>query len=438
MQFVAQASLRGVFSKTVSNRQRMRLPQLACLHYRNYMAVLEIPATPPARSLAKAAHAAFVPTGMVTVLLGPMLPELSTRWSLNYAQAGSLFAAQFAGATLGTSLSGVIISRWGFRFALTIGLLAMAAGVATLPFGSHLLGLACIFCYGGGIGLVIPAGNLLVATIDSEHRGAALSLLNFSWSIGAVVCPFAVAAAARAGQIQPFLLAVAGILLLVLLWIAALSLPPVAPNRGQDDFVLDTLSLARSGKSLLVFSGLFFLYVGVENAFGGWVASYAKSLQPGAPAVTVMTPSFFYGALMIGRWAAPLALKKLDEIKVARAGLCIACVGMMGMVLARNLPLVASSASIAGLGLAAVYPITISMLSQKFGAAASRVGSVMFTMANFGGASLPWVVGYVSHKFNTLAVGLAVPLAATALMYGLYRANWASGVSRPRPSQNAE
>jgi len=109
---------------------------------------------------------------MVTVLLGPLLPALSVHWSLNYAQAGSLFAAQFAGATVGTCLSGVIVSRWGFRFAINAGLLAMAAGVATLPFGSHWLGLVCIFGYGSGLGLAIPAANLLVAALNlaEDHR----------------------------------------------------------------------------------------------------------------------------------------------------------------------------------------------------------------------------------------------------------------------------
>jgi MFS transporter, FHS family, glucose/mannose:H+ symporter len=398
------------------------------------MALADPSRTRPAISLTKAAHAAFVPTGMVTVLLGPLLPTLSARWSLNYAQAGSLFTAQFAGATLGTSLSGVIVARWGFRFAMAAGLLAMAVGVAALPFSSHLMGLACIFCYGGGIGVAIPAGNLLVAAINPERRSAALSLLNFSWSLGAVACPFVVAAVVRTESIQLLLLPLAGFLLLVLLWIAATPAYRVEPASMRDVECSRVSGADWNSRSLFILAGLFFLYVGVENAFGGWVASYAKSLGTGSLTVAVMTPSFFYGAVMIGRWVAPLALMKLDEIKAVRAGLSIACMGMIGLILARSLPFVASSAAVAGFGLAAVYPITISMLSQEFGTAASRVGSVMFTVANFGGALLPWAVGYVSHKFNTLAVGLVVPLAATVLMYVLYHGKWASKAIRPQPS----
>ena len=367
------------------------------------------------------ANLAFVPIGMVTVLLGPLLPILSARWSLNYLQAGSLFTAQFLGSTVAVVFSGIIVSRWGFRFAIIAGLLAMSLGVGLLPFSSRLLGLICISCYGAGLGISIPAGNLLVAAINTERRSAALNLLNFWWSVGAVACPFIVASAAAVDQIQLFLFFVAGLLLLALLWIAAL--PSFAePAPATDDERLGASPLHPNWRLLGILAALFFLYVGTENAFGGWIASYAKSLGTLSPALAVMTPSFFYASLMLGRWIANfvLKLKKIDEIKTARAGLLLAFLGMVGLVLSRTLPLLASSVSIAGLGLAAVYPITISRLSREFGKAASRVGSVMFTMASLGGAFLPWLVGYSSHKFNDLGVGLAIPVAATGLMSILF------------------
>src|SRR5580692_7135279 len=93
--------------------------------------------TSTAGSLNTAAHAAFVPIGIVTVLLGPLLPILSARWSLNYVQAGSLFTAQFLGSTVGVIVSGVIVSRLGFRFAVNAGLFAMAAGVGGLAYSSR-------------------------------------------------------------------------------------------------------------------------------------------------------------------------------------------------------------------------------------------------------------------------------------------------------------
>jgi fucose permease len=384
----------------------------------------EMSQTSPARSLNTAAHAAFVPIGIVTVLLGPLLQTLSARWSLNDVQAGSLFTAQFVGSTVGVLASGVIVSRLGFRFAVNAGLFAMAGGVGTLPFTSRAPGLICIFGYGVGLGLAIPAINLYVAAVNPERRSAALSLLNFSWSVGAVACPIVVAAAVKENQIQVFLMVLAGFLLLVLLGIAgrrsSFVEPATARNTARNNESHHASPVGWSRRSLFVLAALFFLYVGTENGFGGWIASYAKRLGSPSSTLPVMTPSFFYAALLLGRWIAPFALRKADEINIAKAGLAIASLGMAGLVLSRTMPLVVGSVSVAGLGLAAIYPITISRLSQEFGAAAARAGSIMFTMANLGGASLPWIVGYSSNHFHDLRAGLVVPLAATVLMYALY------------------
>jgi fucose permease len=97
---------------------------------------------------------------------------------------------------------------------------------------------------------------------------------------------------------------------------------------------------------------------------------------------------------------------------------------MAGLVLSHDLLGVGVSACLAGLGLSGVYPITISLLSHEFGSEASRVGSVMFTLSNLGGASLPWVVGVASNRFGTLKAGLAVPLIGGAAMILLFLREW--------------
>ena len=70
------------------------------------------------RKLVLAGQIAFLPTGVLTTLLGPMLPILIARWSMNDAQAGNLFLVQFLATLAGVQLSGVLLSRWGFRPAL--------------------------------------------------------------------------------------------------------------------------------------------------------------------------------------------------------------------------------------------------------------------------------------------------------------------------------
>ena len=386
-------------------------------------------ADPPSASISVtaltfAAYASFVPIGIATVLLGPMLPTLSARWSLNYSQAGALFSAQYLASSLAVALSGVLVSRWGFRFAIKAGLLLMSAGVGLLLAGPKMMGILCIAASGAGMGLAVPAANLLVAGVNPGRRSATLNLLNFCWSAGAVACPFLVAAAARSHTIPLFLAGVAGSGLLMAIGIAALPAYIVEPSVTNDAGPNKVPAIPWKQGAIFVLAALFFLYVGVENGFGGWLASYAKSLGSLTPAVALMTPSFFYGALMLGRWLAPLLLRRSDEVRLVQAGLLAACAGMAGLVLSHGLRGVAMSACLAGFGLSYVYPITISLLSREFGPASSRVGAFVFTMSNIGGGLMPWLVGVSSNHFGTLKAGLAVPLIGCGAMYGLYLRKW--------------
>jgi fucose permease len=370
------------------------------------------------------AHAAFIPTGVVTVLLGPVLPALSARWSLSDAQAGEFFTAQFLASTLGVACSGVLVPRFGYRFVMVLGLLFMAAGVGSLPLGSRLLGLAAVCCFGMGLGLTIPTCNLLVADVNPGSRASALSLLNFSWSVGAVACPSLLEPFQRTGRISGFFYLVAGCVLVVSFLLARVSLPH--PSKAQDLSVEPPRPLTQMLRtpSAIALGVLFFVYVGTENAVGGWVASYAKRALEHAGTIWVAAPSFFYGGLLAGRALAPILLRKFSELRLVRGCVATALLGMVTLLAARSMAGVLLSAGVIGFGLAAIYPITISLLSNTFGTGANRLGSVMFMLAGFGASCMPWLVGVTSTLTSSLKFGLTVPLAGCVLMLALYFRSW--------------
>ena len=370
-----------------------------------------------ARLLTYAAYASFVPIGIATVLLGPVLPTLSARWSLSYAQAGALFTVQYVASTCAVALSGILASRRGFLFPIKAGLLLMALGLAFVSTGPEKLGIACIALYGAGLGVAVPAANLMVAAVNPSRRSAALNLLNFFWSAGAVACPFLVAAAIKMNRAPVFL---GGVAVFSFLIVAGIAIFP--SDAVQSGAIVETgpvLPLIRANVAAFLTMGcLFFFYVGTENAFGGWVASYSKTLSGMTSSFAVMTPSFFYASLMIGRWIVPLLLHWITDVRIAQVGLLLAFVGSSCLIVSHGSLGVVLSACAAGFGLSSVYPITISLLSRQFESA--RVGSIMFTLSNIGGGLLPWTVGIASDRFGALNVGLFVPLLGCALMFLLF------------------
>jgi FHS family glucose/mannose:H+ symporter-like MFS transporter len=373
-----------------------------------------------ARVLTYAAYISFIPIGIATVILGPMLPTFLARWSLNYSQVGAFFPVQYVASTCAVALSGVLASWRGYRFAMKTGLLLTAMGLALLLAGPKWSAIICIAANGAGLGLAVPAANLMVAAVNPGRRSATLNLLNFFWSTGAVACPSLVAVAAKTQHIPLFLLCVSGFCVSVVIGIA-LTGGIVEPAVTLDK--RPVLSLIRARTHLFSILGLlFFLYVGVENAFGQWLASYGKSLGTLTLATSLAIPSFFYASLTVGRMLAPALLQITDEIRLVQTGLLLACAGMAGLISSHELPGVAASACAGGLGLSYVYPITISLLSRDFDS--PRVGSLMFVLSNIGGGLLPWLVGVSSTRFGTLKAGFYVPLLGCALMYVLYLRSW--------------
>jgi uncharacterized membrane protein len=84
------------------------------------------------RNVTALLFAGFIVNGVVTVILGPILPVLIARWGLNDSQAGAFFPTQFIGSWLGTIMSSWIIARKGYRLPIGIGYAMLGLGVAGL------------------------------------------------------------------------------------------------------------------------------------------------------------------------------------------------------------------------------------------------------------------------------------------------------------------
>jgi len=384
------------------------------------------------RKLILAGQIAFLPTGILTTLLGPMLPILIARWALNDTQAGNLFLVQFLAALVGVQLSGVLLARWGFRPAFLSGLLLMACGVATLYMGSLWLGLASVAAYGLGLGLIIPTDNLLIAEMGSStgsgpascnsSRASAVSLLNFFWGLGAVLCSLMVAWTA-AHKLLPFFLGSVA-LLLILLALAMRNLPfPAAAKSAESSASSSWRELAKN-PTIWIFAVVFFLYPGAETAVGGWIGSYVSRLGSRGAALAPMMPAFFWSALTLGRALGTAFLRHFSERHVLRAGYSAGAAGIALMLWAPALAGVIGGALITGLSFAMLYPVTIAWFSQRFGLAARSIGALMFSLASVGPAVIPWMVGVISHSTGSLREGLLLPLGATAILFLIHLFEW--------------
>ncbi len=370
------------------------------------------------RSAVIAAHAAFVLTGTVTTLLGPLLPVLAARWSLADARAGYLFTAQFAGSMAGVAVSGMLVSRHGFQVALSLGLAVMALGVGGLGLIAWPGVLLSVGCYGIGLGIAIPSTNLFVAEAAPNRRSAALNILNLTWGVGALLAPPVFAWFAARQRADAFIFGLAAALVAATVGIVLLASSARGAERREVGPSQSEPPRWWRSPVFLVFGALFFIYVGTENALAGWVALYAHRLEA-SPAAT-STPAFFWAALLAGRAVAPASLRWLGEARHVQSGLLLSVLGVILLLSATTLTGVMLSTAVCGFGLAAVFPTTIAQLSREFADASARAAAAAFMLAGLGGATVPSLVGAWSTSAGSLRAGLMIPLAGCLSMIALH------------------
>lgn len=372
-------------------------------------------------------YVGFALTGVLTTLLGPILPTLSARWRLDDAQAGLFFTAQFLGSLSGALLTGRLAPRFGVRNVIGAGFVLAWVGVIGASFGGWISGVVSVAIWGLGLGLVIPSVNLLVAEKNSGRRAAALNVLNFAWGLGAVAAPPVIAAALPGAGLRPLLLVLAALLATagMLVYAIRVNAPPTkcAPPAGT----------AWSSSWVWLTGAFLFLYVGVENSVAGWMPSYALRVL-GLPRETMAAAQAgFWSAILGVRLFAPALLRGMQPARLIVAGLTLSALGMVVLLAFMETWALFAGALLAGAGLATVFPTAVAVFTERAGSQASRLTGLVFAMAALGGATIPWSVGAVSTQLASLRLALITPLVCVLLMTLLQIRTLRSGHPRLPP-----
>jgi fucose permease len=350
-------------------------------------------------------------TGIGTAIIGPLLPALTAAWRLDDAEAGGLFMARALGCLAGVAAVGVLTRRAGLVRILAAGFAATALGVAFTPSGSWAVGVAAVFVTGAGLTVATAGANLYVAVAHAGRRAEALNLLNFLWGIGAASAP-AFFEALGSGRVGPPMYALAAGCALAAVWTARGDEATAGAGGAAGD-----AAVPRSGRVWLVSATIFF-YVGAEIAVGGWIGTHALRFAGAPETAAMVATSAFWGALLVGRLLAPLALRWARGERLVLLGAAVAACGAVATALAGRWEAAAAGAALAGLGFAPIFPTAFATFVRAAGAAAPRMSWIVLACANAGGAVIPWLVGAVSDAAGDLRAGLLVPAAACLVMLG--------------------
>lgn len=354
----------------------------------------------------------FFVAGIATVMLGPLLPALTARWHIQDEQAGALFTTTFIGQLLGAWFA-----TRNLRASVLYGSSITAGGCAVMAWASFGVANIALFCVGFGLGAGLTAGNVIVGTAIPAARTRLLAMLNVAWGIGAILCSLLVRLCGR-GNVHLFFLVLAGFLGLGAVFAMAL------PKASLDD-ATKNLQGKQEGKRrfplplfpLLMFSIAMLLYVGIENALGGWLPSYGVRATSALRASSIAL--YFWIAELTGRMLLAGLTHLFGEASLYRGSVGLLILTEGALIFAKHLSPagVLALTILSGLALAPIYPLIVSFFLARTGNH-PRLGQV-FAAASVGGAVLPWLTGLVSTQFDGLRAGLVVPAMGAVLLLTL-------------------
>jgi len=347
--------------------------------------------------------------GIVLTTLGAILPDIITRFNVSKASAGSLFLLMTFAILLGSLLFGPSVDRVGYRAPLVAASALVAIGIETIAFAPSLMvvriGVALI---GLGGGVINVATNGVVADTAEEGKAAGLSLLGVFFGIGAIGVPFLIGTLENIASQQSVLAGVGGVAIITFIATVATRFP--FPKQPQSFPLHRAVQMIRE-ESLLLLGLMLFLQSGMEITVGGWTSTFARE----ALALNGRAALFFLSLYWLGMMSARLMLgsllKTVAPLRVLAFSLATSMLGVLLLITAHATTLAAIGVFLVGAGFAAVFPVVLGWLGERYQALSGTAFSIALVMALTGGMLLPYATGLISERFGMRASLIIVPIA---------------------------
>jgi FHS family glucose/mannose:H+ symporter-like MFS transporter len=241
--------------------------------------------------LALTGSAGFLVLGVVTAILGPLLPALRARFDLDAGRASVLFSVFAAGTVLGVAYAGQLLAGRSSRWALGFGFLALAAGGAVtgtaVTWPAAMAGVAVA---GLGFGALQLAFHVALASGYGDRSPSVLTAVSSAFGVGAILGPVLVGFTPADFRVPYLLCAGAAALLLPL----ALTVRVVAPPAPAADGGAGEASVV--GFGLLLFGD-----IALEAGIAGWATTHLLDQVGLAPATAARAGALFFLGLSLGR-----------------------------------------------------------------------------------------------------------------------------------------
>jgi len=348
----------------------------------------------------------FISLGLGTATLGPILPFLADNAMVSLAQISFLFTADSLGYMLGAVGGGRLYDRFDGHKLMFFALAMMIIVSAVIPLTPiYTVWLFVMFLFGLSKGLLDVGCNVNLVWVFQSKVGPYMNGLHFSFGVGAFFAPILI----------NFVMSLFGEVITWPYWsLAVLFLPgliglfllksPVNPDTETQEKNKQPLNV----RLIVLMILLFFVYVGIEGGFSGWIFTYATEVGIADDSAASFMTSIFWGALTIGRLVSMLIAKSVKPSKLLTGNFVLAILILGLAIVWPTNPIVIWNVS-AGLGMAlsSVFP-TLLALGESRMKITGTVTGLFFLGSSLGSTLVPMILGQIFEYIGSYQIMLTL------------------------------
>ncbi|MFT8390339.1 MAG: MFS transporter [Sporolactobacillus sp.] len=371
-----------------------------------------------------ASCALYFLTGLTSISIGSVLPELLRHYQLSYTIGGQMI---FIGAM--GFLSGVLLTSWlNRRFPprplLALSALVIAAAQFSLLFLPPFPVFVALFFINSvgsaSIGIVVAT---LFINVFIGRQAVAMSYLEVAFGLGSFLMPLLASGFISLG-IWRFLFLINAVLaaFLAYVWTRV----PYAKQQRSADAAMDasgaTKPIPLSARKRLIVLALFalsiFLYGGLEGSLNNFMSSIFIHFLHQAAWFASLSVGVFWGSMVIGRAITGWIIRKVTYSLYLRINMSGAILSLVLFILLKNAWLGFAFVAILGLMMSGIYSITLVFANYSIPDSANTVTPIISGLSGLGSAIFPAFTGFSIDRFGIqMTLWYIVGIAAGYLIF---------------------
>lgn len=360
------------------------------------------------RKLLASAYYAFLCSGMMTTVLGAVLPSLSEEYALSYSVQGILLSMHQIGNLCAVFLAGFLPYAIGRKKSTVMGASGVVLGLVFMTlWGNPAFLIFSFLLTGMGRGTLSNATNVVVGQV-AKNKAGGLNLLHACFAVGACASPLVVVAVGPESWRVPCLL-ISGMMFLALVFLALGKLD----NRPQKKEKGSEAAFVKS-PAFWLNTFIMFFYLCAEASLTGWLVTYFTDSGMFPQSVATSMQTLLWLMILTGRLVCASVSNKMSKpLLITILGVVMTAFFVL-MISASSGVVAAIGVFGVGMSMSGIYPTTLSTMPSAFNSSTVATGTCI-AVATIGAIAMPMIIGAVAEVAG-IAFGVALIAFALAVM----------------------